>query len=66
MIFKEIRFYYWTRNLTVYNMTKDLYPGHVAGVILGVFDLVKFLDIFERLPLGLSPRKYLGFEGQEV
>ena len=61
----EIRFLYWTRNLTLYNLTKDLQRGLVGGVVVGAFDLLRFKAVMEKLPKEISLQKYFGFESIE-
>lgn len=49
MVYKKIEFLYWTKNLTLYNMTKDLYKNNINRIIVGVFDIIKYKDIIRAL-----------------
>ncbi len=47
---KIIKFNYWTKNLTLYNLTKDLYDGNVENIMVGAFDIINFVDTLKSLP----------------
>lgn len=62
MVYKKIEIFYWTRNMTIYNMTKDLYKDNISNVLVGVFDVLKYRDIIKALGDKLQANKYFGFE----
>lgn len=62
MVYKKIEVFYWTRNMTIYNMTKDLCKDNISNVLVGVFDVLKYRDIIKALEDKLKSNKYFGFE----
>lgn len=66
MVYKKIEIFYWTRNMTVYNMTKDLYKDNINQIIVGAFDLIKYRDVIKALENKVDLNKYFGFESLKI
>lgn len=49
MVYKKIELFFWTRNMTIYNMTKDLYKNNISNVIVGVFDVLNYRDVIKAM-----------------
>lgn len=62
MVYKKIELFFWTRNMTIYNMTKDLYKNNISNVIVGIFDVLNYRDVIKAMENKLQANKYFGFE----